>query len=261
VGVVFSGVRPCCALLADALSKDARGLGIAKVAWAKQLAHDNALPVAGLECLRRDIGDIACRHHRDGKVWCDRVCIDSLVLDKPERVVEVLEEGYRTKKEHVCAHEPFEALFLCVQARYYTCPFAQIGTKAAQRGDVVDAALADGFHDGLALSILLGAVVGRASIGRKQCVNCVRTAKGLCQEGGVGRFAAEYFGSSAREFRELAPRSAQCPDLLAGFEQCFSDLFSGVSGGSHDGDHIILLVLVFTNMACMTVQHYIETVD
>jgi hypothetical protein len=50
--------------------------------------------------------------------------------------------------------------------RHQTC--SKIRAKAAQRGDVRDAALAVGFHDGLALPILLRAVVGRASIGRKQ---------------------------------------------------------------------------------------------
>jgi hypothetical protein len=64
--------------------------------------------------------------------------------------------------------------------------------------------------------------LGLVGVGK---LDCVRAAKGLCQEGGVGRFAADYFGSSALEFRELALRSAQRPDLLADFEQCFSDLF------------------------------------
>ena len=38
--------------LADALSDDARGLGVGKVARAEQLAHDDAFPVAGPERLR-----------------------------------------------------------------------------------------------------------------------------------------------------------------------------------------------------------------
>ena len=35
------------------------------IARPEQFAHDDAVPVAGPERLRRDIGDIACRDHRD----------------------------------------------------------------------------------------------------------------------------------------------------------------------------------------------------
>ena len=71
--------------------------------------------------------------------------------DKPERVVKVFEERYRTKKKHVRAFEPLEALFLRVETRDHTRSIAQISAKAAQRDDISHAALADGFHDGLAL--------------------------------------------------------------------------------------------------------------
>ena len=47
---------------------NARRLGRAEVALAEQLAHDDALPVAGLERLGRDISDVAGCDHRDGEV-------------------------------------------------------------------------------------------------------------------------------------------------------------------------------------------------
>ena len=59
---------------------------VGNVARPKQLAHDDALPVAGLERLRRDIGDVASSDHRDGEVRRDRVSIDPLVLDDSDHI-------------------------------------------------------------------------------------------------------------------------------------------------------------------------------
>jgi hypothetical protein len=48
------------------------------------------------------------------------------VLDDSERVVKVFEERYWTREQHVRALDPFEAFFLCVQARDDAGPLAQI---------------------------------------------------------------------------------------------------------------------------------------
>lgn len=169
------------------------------------------------------------------------VPVDPLVLDEPELLVEVLEEGHRTKEEHVRAREPLEAFLLRVQARKQTCSFAQIGAEAAQEDDVPDAALADGLHDCLALLPLPREVVRRPSIGREQRVDGVGAAKGLRQEGGVRQVAGEHVGPGALERRELALRSTERADLLDGLEQSVSDLPSGVSRCAHHGNHVVLL--------------------
>jgi hypothetical protein len=72
-------------------------------------------------------------------------------------------------------------------------------------------------HDGLALLLLRGVVVRRLPIGRKQRVDGFSAAKGPRKKGGVGRVADAHFDSGAPEFRELALRSAERADLLAGF--------------------------------------------
>jgi hypothetical protein len=59
--------------------------------------------------------------------------------------------------------------------------------------------------------------------------------------GGVANIAGDRFGPERAELGELVRRATERAHLLAGFEQQLGDLSAGVSGGSHDSDHVVLL--------------------
>lgn len=78
--------------------------------------------------------------------------------DQIQRLVEVLEEVRRPEDQHVHAGESPQPFLLRLKARDRSRPGRNLAAQAAQKYDVTDAAVADGRHDALALTILLSAI-------------------------------------------------------------------------------------------------------
>src|SRR5262245_38872516 len=108
-------------------------------------------------------------------------------------------EGCRPKQKYIRVPELLEAFFLCMKSHNRTCPFAQLGPKAAQEDNIPDAALADGAHDGLPLMILFSVIVRRAPIGGEQGIDARRASKGLSKKHWIVRVTTKHFRSSAPE--------------------------------------------------------------
>jgi hypothetical protein len=209
---------------------------VAQVALAQQLLHRDAGPVARQQRPGRGLGDVLGRDHRHRELGLDGVRQQARVLDLPERVVEVLEEGGRAQQQQVDAGDLLQPLFLRMQAGDHAGAFALVGAQAAECDDAAHAARAHGLGDGLAFLVLPRAVVGRAAIGGQQRVDGVGAAEGLRQKGRIAGVACQHLGAGAFERGQLVRVAAEGAHLGAGGQQPSGDLASGVAGGAHDGD-------------------------
>jgi hypothetical protein len=120
-----------------------------------------------LECLRRNIGNVTRRDHRQRKVGSERIATDALVLDQRQNSIEILEERNRAKDQHIRPIESTEALFLGMHAHNHSGARGLVCSDAAQEDDISDAALADCSYNGFAHMALLAVIVGFLRIVRQ----------------------------------------------------------------------------------------------
>ncbi|MNP03812.1 hypothetical protein D3C76_957090 [compost metagenome] len=164
-----------------------------------------------------------------------------MLLDHVEGRQQVLEEGSGAQDQQVDAGQLAQAQFLLVHAGDGAIARGQFGADAAQCHHAAHATVADGLDYRLAHCRLLGHVIGHRWIVGQQGVDRPGAAESLGEIGCIVRLAGHHLGAGSLQLRQPLGRTAQCAHALTGLQQLLDDSFTGVPGGAHYRDHLVLL--------------------